>query len=130
MIEQFPIEALDAGLTGVEIIEDVCSRLAAELANSCYLTKLCAYRGYSGKIVAELQLEDFDATGVTAAVTVGPPDPARPSRRYEVEIPDTAPSGARERSGQESPSLERVVDGSVPPVIKKRFYAPREKPAA
>jgi hypothetical protein len=77
MLVQTAIEPLGIELTGEEITEDVAWRLMTELAKSCYLTKLCAYRGYCAKITAELQLVDFDTVTVTAGARVGNFDPAQ-----------------------------------------------------
>lgn len=87
MSEQIAIELPEIELSGEEIVEDLAGRLAQELSKSCYLTRLCAYRGYSAKITAELQLEDFDSTTINASVTVGNPDPGRPSRRFKSRSP-------------------------------------------
>jgi hypothetical protein len=45
MSEQIAIELPETELSGEEIVEDLASRLAQELGRSCYLTRLCAYRG-------------------------------------------------------------------------------------
>jgi hypothetical protein len=124
---QSEIEPAEVGLSGEEIVKDLAGRLAAELAKSCHLTGACAYGGYSGKVVAELQLVDLDITPVTATVTVGTLDPGRLSHRYEIEVGSVRPSEVRERSGAIVPSLERAVDGSAPgpAVPRKRWYTPR-----
>lgn len=123
-----PLTAPETALTGREIVDDVCARLAQELEKSCYLTAACAYRAYAGKITVELQLEDFDTTQLKASVTVNKPNPARPSRRFEIDLSQTAASEVRERSGLQPPSLERLIDAgndaqaTEPP---RRRYVPR-----
>ncbi len=119
-----PILAQETALTGHEIIDDVCARLAGELEKNCYLTSACAYNSYAGKVTAELQLMDFDATPLKASVTIGKPNPARPSRRFELDLPSTTASDARERSGSLPPSLERQIDdavGAAPPPRRNYF---------
>lgn len=114
------IEPPETELTGGEIIEDAANRLAEALSRSRLLTETCAYRSYSGKITAELQLEDFDRTKVTASAVVSNPDPARPSVRFEVAIPNATPSAVSERGDLTTPSLERM------PAQEKRFYTPHQ----
>lgn len=99
MTETVAIEPAETELAGPAIIEDLVNRIAAELERSCHLSANCAYRAYSGKATLELQVEDVDAIKVSAAMTVGIHDPGRESRRFEIEIPSTTPSVARERSG-------------------------------
>jgi hypothetical protein len=125
-----PIEPPQTELTGEEIIEDVCTRLAEELSRSCYLTAISAYHGYSGRISAELQLLDFDTTTVKATATIGNPDLVRPSEHFEVVIPVADPSAVRERSGLTPPSLERFESAQTPAKIKTRYYTPRKSNAA
>jgi hypothetical protein len=114
------IEPPETELAGGKIIEDAANRLAEALSRSCHLTETCAYRSYSGKITAELQLDGFDRTKVTASAVVGNPDPARPSVRFEVAIPNATPSAVRERGDLTAPSLERM------PAQEKRFYTPHQ----
>jgi hypothetical protein len=116
-------------LTGEEICFDAASRLVEALALNCNLTALSSYRGYHGKIVAELQLEDFDTLDVRATVTIGNPDPAKPSQHVEVEIATAEPASVRQRSGLTEPSLERFEQAESP-APKKRFHATAKKPAA
>lgn len=123
---QIEIEPPAVELTGEEIVEDACCRLAAELMRSCHLSATSAYRRYSGKIILELQLEDFDTTGVSATVTVGNPDPGRPSQRFEVDIPVGEPSAVRERSELTVPSLDRFEKVQAPVEQKRRYYSPRQ----
>jgi hypothetical protein len=116
-------------LTGEEICFDAASRLVEALGRNCNLTSLCSYRGYHGKIVAELQLEDVDTVAVKTTVTAGSFDPAKPSQRVEVEIATAEPASVRQRSGLTKPRLERF-ELAEPLAPKKKFHATAKKPAA
>jgi hypothetical protein len=121
-----PIEPPETELTGEEIIEDAASRLVEALRRSCYLTATCAYRSYSGRITAELQLSDFDTTTVTATAVIVNPDPARPNEHFAVEIPTASHAIVRERSELTAPSLERFEETQIPTKReKRRYYIPR-----
>ncbi|MGB9408404.1 MAG: hypothetical protein WCA89_12760 [Terracidiphilus sp.] len=124
-----PIEALGVALTGSEIIEDLCGRLADGLADNCYLLGTDAYQSYSAPVTVEIQLADVDSQTVKKTLVIGDHDSATPSRRIVVNVPLATTHEVRERSGQEVPSLERRVDGSEPVTPVKparRYYTPRK----
>jgi hypothetical protein len=117
-------------LSGTDIIEDVARQVAAALGQNCFLRSSDEYQGYSARVVLEVQLVDVDITRVDETFVVGAHDQARPSQRFEVEIPTASPSEVLERNGLPVPqSLERGVDGSEPPVSPKRYYTPRTRAA-
>jgi hypothetical protein len=113
-------------LSGTDIIEDVAQRVAAALGQNCFLRSSDEYQGYSARVVLEVQLVDVDITRVDETFVVGAHDQARPSQRFEVEIPTASPSEVLERNGLSVPeSLARDVAGNAPEPVKRRFYAPR-----
>ena len=98
-------------VSGVEIIDDICNRIAEELGKSCHLRATDAYSGYSAKLQFEVQPVDIDVVKVEKTLVIGDHDPATPSRRMAIDVPPTTADEVRERSGYEPASLERALTG-------------------
>jgi hypothetical protein len=126
-----PLTGLEA-LSGEDIVSDLVTQVAAGLSANCYLRGLDSYASYSAIIQISLQLKDLDVIQVDQNLAIGVHDPGRPSRPIKVKIAETTVEIVRERSGLLPPSLERMIDGNIPPATsqKKRFYAPRAKGSA
>ena len=110
-------------ISGADVIDDLCVRIAEKLSLSGDLRTTDAYRNYSATVRIDLQLVDIDPVSISAKVAVGTIDPRQPSRAITVEATMSAEE-LRERSGAESANLERPIDstGFTPP---KRIYVSR-----
>ena len=130
MATQIEIEIPEFGLTGSEIIQDVCGRIESELSKSCHLRETDSYGGYSARLVFEIRPIDIDPVTVEGTLVVNNHDSSMPSRRFEMNF-SGSPEAVRQRSGSVPPPLERMVDGSAPEVApaRKRFYARPAKAA-
>lgn len=123
-------------LSGEDIIDDVCSRIAEELSRSVHLRRTDSYVGFTGKILVELQLDDYvNHETARHQLVIGEHDPARPSRRFEIEIAAAPATTVRERNGlvSSSSSLERPVDVSASgttgtSIRQPRWRAQRQRP--
>jgi len=110
------------GLTGEEIIIDLCSQLAEKLRKDCNLRETdCYHGGYSAKIKIHLEGYGMDTVTVEAEVSTGK-EQVNPDELIdtEYEIPvEPALNKVRERSDQPVPTLSN--EGGQP-VIKPRRY--------
>lgn len=111
-------------ISGPGVIDDLCNRIADQLAHDCNLRQSDSYRGYSFKATIEIQLEDVYPVAISATVTMGAFNPQLPSRRMALgsEVSGEMPDSSR---------LERPVDetGFVPPAaVPRRYYQPTGNP--
>jgi hypothetical protein len=83
-----PITVAAASISGTEVIEDLCARIADKLSRSGDLRPTDAYRTYSAKITIELQLVDIDQIEIAEQMVIGTPDPEQPSEHITVAIPE------------------------------------------
>ena len=81
-----PISA--ATISGVEVIDDVCARIADRLSRSGNLRLTDAYRTYSAKITIELQLADIDQVEIAEQIVIGTPHPEQRSEHITVDVPE------------------------------------------
>ena len=120
-------------ITGQDVITDLLERVGKDLAENVYLRDIDSYIGYAARVVVEIQLDDYvDHQQVSQQITVGKHDQARPSRRFEIEIPAAPAEEVRQRNGlaSASSSLERPVDASgASDASIRRWRAPRRKKA-
>jgi hypothetical protein len=114
-------------ISGIEVISDLCGRIAKKLSTSCDLRAVDSYVRYAATVEIKLQLIDVDATEVAAEVVVGTIDPRQSSEHITVTVPTVVSEEGRKISPFESALPERPVTG---PVLEtpKRFYAPRNRP--
>jgi hypothetical protein len=134
-----PNEEFVAGLSGVEIINDVLGQIRKALERDCNLRESDNYgRGYSGSIKISLQLFDIDVAKIETEMTLAPTQellksaPETPQDAdgqdvkvdLTVEIPATTDlTAVRERSNQDEPPAPEVpVDPNVPAVPQRRSY--------
>ena len=112
--------AVPGAISGTDIIDDLCTRIAGRLALTNDLRSVDCYRGYTAKVVIDLQLIDLDTVENHAELQVGSSiDPQRPAQHMTVSL------GARaEDLGLEPQSLEKPIDaeGFTP---EKRMYVSR-----
>lgn len=118
-------------VSGAEIAEDLAACLIEALRREAELLASVAYRSYSAKLTASVQLNALDTVTVEKTVIVGDFDS---SRRAEVEIeienPLASAAEIRGRMGTQPPSLEHSAMGNdgiqpEPELPKKRWYTPR-----
>lgn len=107
-------------ISGAEIVDDLTSRIAAQLSRHDALRQSDAYSGYAAKAQIEIQLLDVDTTPVTAQIAVGKIDSQRPVERIAL-------SAQGQGSMEPDSSLERPIDpagvSQLPPQGKR--YAVR-----
>lgn len=118
-----------AGLSGPDLIEDVCTQLAETLRDHPDLRSSDSHERYSARVEVQLRLHDVDEKTIERAIVVGHPDSDGVHRSITVAIHAATPREVRERIGVSTPSLERPTsldEQSVqPPVSRRRWYAPR-----
>jgi hypothetical protein len=125
-MEPMSIEAVavESRISGVEVINDLCDRIAERLTKSCDLREVDSYSGYAAKVQIELQLVDLGPVEVSAEIQVGTMNPSQPSERITL-----GESVAADEA--DSPMLERPADPAgvqeAPEIREKRFYAPRNR---
>jgi hypothetical protein len=116
------IEEFVDGLSGVELIEDLCVQIAEAPSKSTELAGTNSYQRYGAKVSVTLKLEDVDSTEVKKLIVAGELD-AEGGRTIEIDIPPVSPILARQRSEQPNPNFALPV--SKPP--EKRFAAKRTR---
>jgi len=119
-----------AGLSGPDLIEDLCCQIAAALANDPDLRESDSHERYSATVEVQLRLHDIDEKRLERTIIVGEPDSDGASHTIALEIPAASPREVRERSGLSAPSLEiptfeNEQNGQPPATTKRRWYAPR-----
>ena len=106
-----------ARMTGADIIDDVCSRLAERLAKNCNLRVSDSYASYSCKITVDLNLVDLETVVVDETLAIGqlpPPPPVATVPQQQSITVDIPPTFAEAVVGPAVPdTLERSVDGSA-----------------
>lgn len=109
-------------LTGEEIINDLCSLIAAKLRGDCNLRESDAYAGgYSATIKIHLEAYGMDTATVEAEVATGKQQ-ENPDELIDttLEVPvEPALDAVRERSDQPVPSL--ALDSNAPPTRQRRY---------
>jgi hypothetical protein len=121
-MEQLQAITIPGSISGPQVIDDLCGRIAAQLARDCSLRQSDAYSGYRAKAIVTIELLDVYPATVTAEVAVGNPDPQR-SHTITLE-PDVA--GMADESG----SLERPIDPAgitEAPAPQRRMYVSRTR---
>ena len=121
-----------AGLSGSEVVVDLCEQIAQRLHQDCNLRPTDNYTsGYSAEIEIHLNLYGMDTvnleTKIAPSKQIGPVTGVA-VREVETEVniahePDL--SAVRERSGQEEPDVERrtMDTETVAPSSQRRRYA-------
>jgi hypothetical protein len=74
-------------LSGDQIIDMVCSEVAASLARSCDLRGTDAYRSFGGQIKISLQLVDLDTTAIEQETSIGVIKADGPVEHITVDVP-------------------------------------------
>jgi hypothetical protein len=123
--------AVEGRISGQDVIDDLCDRIAERLSKSCDLRVTDSYGAYTAKVTISLTLEDMGVVEVHEQMIIGSPD-ATPSEHIVIDADAVSPEQVRERLGLEpAPSLERSVDGNMPEAhsapakANKRYYTPR-----
>jgi len=111
------------GLSGEEIVIDLCSLVAEKLRKDCNLRESDSYMGgYMAKVTIHLEAYGMDTAVVDAEVSTGKAQD-NPDEMIDtaLEVPvEPALDLVRERSEQPVPTLSMTEQGE--PVIRKRRY--------
>ena len=113
-------------ISGIEVISDLCGRIAKKLSTSCDLRAVDSYVRYAATVEIKLQLIDVDATEVASEIAVGNIDPRQSFEHITVTVPTVESEEGREKSPFESALLERTVDDTILEA-PKRYYTPRNR---
>ena len=121
-------QSIVAGLTGVEIREDLIQQLDNKLSKDCNLTANDSYsRGYSAKITYEIHGYGVDTVDVTGEIQVGHDDPSEKdavTTKDSVEVAQELElNTVRERSNLAEPVM--TIDSEGRPEVRKRKYQRR-----
>jgi len=110
-------------MSGTAIIDDVCLRLANQLARDCNLRGSDCYRSYSARVRVDLWVNDIDTTEISADVQVGPVESAPSTQTVSMGIG----AAADQVAGAIPQSLERFIDDGGAQVREKepRTYVSR-----
>ncbi|HUN85753.1 MAG TPA: hypothetical protein VMU48_15335 [Terracidiphilus sp.] len=111
-------------VTGADVIQDLCERVAQSLSSDCRLRSTDSYQGYGARVVAEIWLSDVDPQTVQQTISVGDCGPGTPSSQVVVDVPLLSPA---EVHGTDSSfaNLERTASGDEPEQPPRRLYTPR-----
>jgi hypothetical protein len=123
--------AVPGVVSGADIVQDLCDRIAEQLSRDCHLRQTDSFQSYNAEVSIRLQALDFDTVAIAEHISVGNLDAARPQQQVTVTA-SVAADEVRARLGLEpEPSLEVPVDpagaADIAPAAKpgKRYYYPR-----
>lgn len=122
---------IPGSISGADVIDDLCGRIAEGLSRDCSLRQIDRYTGYTATVEIKLQLEDVYPVEVAVDIMAGTLNPQLPSQHITLdsavtgEEPDASglerpvdPAGATRlrfgRSGITSPEIACVMPNKVP----------------
>ena len=116
-------KSLALPLSGAEIIEAICSKIAASLQRDCYLNANFAYQAFSGKINISLKLQD---TGREVELEQTVEVQADPEKNPMLEGADTSESEAEIDLQPQPPNQVRKETDQPLPVLTQNENGKQE----